>query len=190
MNLRIRHIQSSSRWKPIIPACAIAAMQLACGHKPLDRATALSLLQNRIIDTVQGSFSSAPGYRGNAIPQYQELVNAGVITCTNSAMMGTVCQAGPNGGGLQDRAGEIAFVAGELVVGSVTAVSQPTPNSAIADLQLIFQPTSIYSRYQAQLNLMDGGSFLQSPLQQRIQGRPARASFQRFDNGWHVMSIQ
>jgi hypothetical protein len=186
-----RYLNSPRYGRCIVTALAIIiAAQLGCGHKPLDRQTAMKVIGSRIIDTIEGSFSASPEYRGNAIPQYQQLLNAGVITCTGSAIMGTVCRPGPAGSGLREGTGEIAFVAGQLVVGSVTAVSETSPTSAIADIQLVFQPTPLYSKYQAQLNLMDDGSSFQIPLQQRIQGRMARAMFQRFDDGWHLQGLQ
>ena len=170
-------------------------------NQDLDRETAMKLLGGKTVETVEGSFDASLndaqfaanilGDRKDLVPLFRELLNAGIIACNAN----NVCQPGPNGSSIRIQGGifgssDLIFTAGTLVPSAITGVIQTGPNMATADVQLSFQPTSMYQQHQAAFDQVNRQTVAGAPLNARTQGRPARAFFQRYDDGWRLQSIQ
>ena len=169
---------------------AVTSLCCSCGKKELDRQTAMTLLQGKSVSSVTGSFQAYSSYLefSNAKGWYQQLINAGVITCGT----GPVCQPGPAAAGLQLDFTNFNFQAGNLIPVEITGVSKTGPDSAMAQVRLTFQPSPLYSQYRnafdhltAEAQVMGGG-----PVQPQTQQSSAEALFQRFDDGWRLQSVR
>src|SRR2546423_1541349 len=94
----------------------IAALSIGCrGGDPIDYETAMSLIKDRNTEPIKLTFSASPP--SNAGPSvmdaYSQLIDAHVITCTSTQVMGKICQPGPAGDALtQVGAAEMAIIAG------------------------------------------------------------------------------
>jgi hypothetical protein len=174
----------------VISLIALVSLCCSCGKKDLDRETAMKLLQGKSVASVVGSFQAYADYAQFSAARgwYQQLINARVITCGG----GPVCSPGPSGTGLELNFTTFSFSAGSLTAADVTGVAQTGPNSASAQVRLIFQPSPLYGQYRdvfdhltAEAQVMGGG-----PVQPKTQRGTAEAVFQRFDDGWRLQGIQ
>jgi len=164
-----------------------------CGNKGLDHQTATRLLQGQQFGSVQGSFSSTPGYvqftgDNDGFAALGQLSQANVISC-----QGETCQPGPaadgalQGGGM----GGFTYTAGTFVLGEVTGITQPSPTTAAVEARLNFQPSLLYSRFKSALDRLQTGRMVTgfqaaTPLSQQTQPRIERIEFQLFDDGWRA----
>jgi len=170
-------------------AIALASLLLSCGKKDLDRATAMKLLQGRAVETIRCSFSSMVSgvsvAGGNAIDQaYKHLMNAGVLHCKVSPYIFSQET-------LECR--ENSLVAGNLVATAVTGVTKASDNTAVAEVRLSFQPTPFYARHSSEFDQLELTNTLMQPtehVRNRAQRTVAQATFQLFDDGWRLQSIQ
>ena len=165
----------------------------SCGKKPLDHDTAMTMLRGRQFGTVQGKFSSTPGFvqftgDNDGFSALTQLSQANVILCQVDT-----CQPGPaangalQGGGM----GGFTYTAGTFVMGEVTGVTQPSPTTAVVEARIDFQPSPLYSQFRLVLDRLQTGKMVtgfqaEAPLSQQTQPRTERIQFQLFDNGWRA----
>ena len=187
-----------------IPLVVIASFCCSCGKKELDRDTAMNLLRGRVVGTLachvayqyeSGNFRFMPP---SEVPKlnriadaYRQLIRAGVLTCQpNFPGSDTVmCQPGPKlAGNAPAYSDAITVPAGSLVASAVTGITKTGDNSAMAQVQLSFQPTPLYSQYQAAFETLDGEGIMDRPVRNYLRAS-AQATFQLFDDGWRLQTV-
>lgn len=166
-----------------LPLVVLASLCVSCGKKELDRATAMRLVQGTTVEAVQLTYSR--NMSGGADPitaAYHQLSNAGLLHCRFTPTFISQELIECNEGSL---------VVGNIVVTGVTGVSGTGDNSAVADLTLAFQPAPFYAKYQSAFDQLETSTNqLSGNVRSRTQRTAARATFQLFDNGWRLQSIQ
>lgn len=154
----------------------------------LDRQTAMKLLQGRVVETLQIHVDPLFQDQRAQSGDYHLLINAQIISCHQEGnflageLVHQACTPGPvliaaNGG-----SSSLDIPAGNLIVSAITGISETSDTSAVADVQLTFQPTSLYGQYKAVLDRLS-----RSPIKQRTA---AQATFRLFDDGWRLQGIQ
>jgi len=165
----------------------VAVAAIGCGRTPrsiagsavvsnteLDRATALRLAQQRGGGATTCPIAGQQPNVGQFVPAIQELTSAGVLVC-QQLLIGQTCQT---------RNGEQIITTGRMTPTAVLGVTQLGPTSAQAILQLSFQAEPIYQQHRQALDLICGGD------QSTKWNTSGTATFQRFDDGWRLQSMQ
>lgn len=175
----------------------VALVSAGCGKKDLDRQTALTLLGGKPVEAITGEFFGENPFTAltppNEATAIRELIAGGVLACNETdPVFGLTCRLGPNSGGMTLFQGKSSFLAGNLVPAAVTGVTQEGPNTATAQVQLSFVPSPLYSKYHSQLDTLTNNKGLLGPrpVGPRTQRSQANANFQRYDDGWRLVSIQ
>jgi len=178
------------------PVCASVFVLLltACGGDPLDYQTALDLLRDRTSDTLRISFSASPQL-DTAQPEtaeaYQHLIDDHVIQCKKSHEVGTLCEPGPAGDALtQEGVSELSLVAGRWVPDSIVALRRTGRNTAVADVRMTFQASSLFHDYETVFNQIQSAGRAMEFDSSRKQGKLVHATFQRYAESWHVESVE
>jgi hypothetical protein len=173
-----------------IPALALCL--IACGGAPLDYDTAINLLRERTAEPVRTSISASPRFDGED-PQvaraYQRLMEAHVIEC-KSTSVGSVCEPGPAGDTLtQNGVTDLSVVAGRWVPASIVAIQRSGRNTASAEVRMTFEPSPLFQEFgDAFDSIKSPGSMMEAAT--RKQGKIIHATFERYDDGWHVENIE
>lgn len=187
-----------------IALVALACLSSACGRKDLTREAASPLVQGRVVAGLRACFKSGGIMHTTIFGQdasdphysvYQSLMNAGILSCVVSypGAPNLDCTPGPKAVGfIDDHVGSITAPAGNLIVSGVTGITKTGENSALAQLQLQFQPIGSYAQYRNLINQIDGIGVLTGTQPVRVlAGRnTAQATFQRYDDGWRLQNIQ
>src|SRR6185295_4273938 len=124
-------------------------------QKPLDRATAMSLLKERVTENVTGMISA---YADSEDPEraaaYRELEKAGVLSCGTKDSAGTtICVPGQDAADLTNAGpGRLAIVAGFLVPTQVYAIEPTSETSSEADFRMSLRPSAVYQKHKANLD--------------------------------------
>lgn len=161
-----------------------------CGSDPLDYDTAMELLKDKNTEPVKLTFSAAipPGNDIRLSAAYGQLIDAHVLACTENPAMGEICRPGPSGDAIsQAGSAELSFAAGRWVPATILKISRSGGGAAVADVRMTFEPTPMYRDFQAafdQIQTLTGRGVVS-----RGDGKVMRASFQRYDDGWHLDSI-
>jgi len=164
----------------------------SCGGDPLDYETAMNLLRERAIDPVRTSFSASPRFETQdqkVTLAYQRLQDAHVILCKDTAGVGTFCQPGPAGDAItQTDMSVLSLVAGRWVPSAIIAIRRAGRGSAEADVRMLFEPSELFRELEDAFDQIQGpGAML--ALESRKQGKMVRVKYQRYEDGWHVESI-
>jgi hypothetical protein len=187
----------------------VLACQAGCGKKELDRETALRLVQGVPARTFQVSFESTPGYPvystyNQAVAAFQQLDQAGVIHCVVTPSgwgPDYKCSPGSNSLGLTiNGVTRFTVLAGTLVPTAVNGVAQLGPDAASAQVVMSFVPSPLLAKFPGIFDQMEAVSFLAlqlvpqtfppSLIRELRQAKITQASFQRYDDGWRLASIQ
>lgn len=174
--------------------CVMAAVSFAligCRSDPIDNDTALGLLKDRNTEPVKLTFSaSPPADAGSSITDaYNRLIDAHVITCTSTKVMGKICQPGPAGDALtQVGSAEIALVAGRWVPSAINSISRSTGTTATAEVRMTFEMSPLYRDFE---NAFDAIQLWagRPPVDNKKEGKIVHAVFQREEDGWHLESV-
>jgi hypothetical protein len=171
----------------ILPLSLSIFLLVACGGgDPLDSDTALALIRDRNTDPVQAKFSAIPQ---GMDPAYQHLIAAHVIECHTSSL-GTICEPGVSGGGItQSGSNELMLNAGHWVPAAILGISRTGQNRAAAEVRLTFEASPLYAEFQSDFDQLQTVDAAQA-LGNKKEGWNAHAIFQRYDDGWHLESIQ
>jgi hypothetical protein len=162
-----------------------AVIQLGCGKKPLDRDTALRLLQDRNVQSIQMVYEGQPFPPSTHQSAYQQLVSAGVLRAEPLVFGQVKYQAGPNNfGGLVSQE-HTEIIAGYLRPTAVTGIRQTGSDEAVAEVTLSFVPSPVYSQFQAAMDEVASDTFKEI-FQRQKQPRETKATFRRYDNGWRL----
>ncbi len=167
--------------------CAFALLANGCSKKALDRETAAKLIGNHVVKSLQGEIPQF-GSQYNAV--LRQLDAAGLLDCKYPGMDSMIpCNVGRNGQGFIANQGnnKMVFAAGQLSTGEVTGVSQTSETTAVADVRLSFQPNRQYAQYQNLLDQLEQTGAISAAKSGSVT---ARATFQRFDDGWRLQGIQ
>jgi len=167
--------------------CALVLLMSGCSKKQLDRETAAKLIGNRVVKPLQGEIPQG-GSQYNGV--LRQLDAAGLLDCKYPGMDSMIpCNVGRNGQGFIAHGGynRMAFAAGQLSAGAVTGVSQTSDTMAVAVVRLVFQPNGQYAQYQ---NLFDQIEMTGTISAAKSGSLTARATFQRFDDGWRLQGIE
>jgi len=167
--------------------CAFVLLINGCSKKQLDRETAAKLIGNRVVKSLEGEIPQFGSQYNGSLGQ---LHDAGLLNCKYAGMDNLVpCNVGGNGHGFIAHRGNnrMAFAAGQLSAGEVTGVSQTNEAMAVAVVRLVFQPNEQYVRYQTLLDPIETTGTISAAKSGSLT---ARATFQRFDDGWRLQSIE
>lgn len=149
----------------------------------------MALLRDRNTEPVKITFSATPPHAGDkdSIDAYNELIEAHVLSCTKTEL-GDLCQPGPAGDGLvQSGAAEIALIAGHWAPDNVLNISR-AGSAATAEVRMKFEASPLYRDFQSafdQIQISSG----RAPVEASNQSKVLRASYQRYEDGWHLESV-
>ncbi len=171
----------------------IAAIFLSsCGGDPLDYETAMNLLRERATDPVRTSFSASPHFETQdprVTMAYQRLQEAHVIQCKNTVGVGIFCEPGPAGDAIsQADMSSLSLVAGRWAPSTIIAIRRTGRGSADADVRMLFEPSELFREFEDAFDQIQGPGAMVA-LGSRKQGKMVRVKYQRYDDGWHVESI-
>ncbi len=162
-----------------------------CTGDPLPYETAMNLLRERSTDPIRASFSASPRFdaEDQAMSQaYRRLIDSHVIQCNTSAAVGTICVPGPAGDALtQNGVADLSFAAGRWVPSAIVSLRRNGPASAQADVRMIFEPSDLFREFEGAFDVIRVPS---TTLSARKEGKMARVVFQRYEDGWHVESVE
>jgi len=179
--------------RPFVLLVSIAAGCLcSCGGDPLDYETAMNLLRERALDPIKTTFSASPHFETQdpkVSVAYQRLQDAHVIACKSNAGVGTICEPGPAGDAItQTGVSDLSLVAGRWEPSAIIAL-RTVRGSAKADVRMLFEPSELFREFEDAFDQIQGPGAMVS-LDSRKQGKMVRVSYQRYDDGWHVESIE
>src|ERR1700732_835599 len=171
----------------------IAAIILSgCGRDPLDYETAMNLLRERATDPVRTSFSSSPHFETQdqrVTLAYQKLQDAHVIQCKNTEGVGDFCEPGPAGDAIsQADMSSLSLVAGRWAPTTIIGIRRTSAGSAEADVRMLFEPSELFREFEDAFDQIQGPGAMVA-LGSRKQGKMVHVKYQRYDDGWHVESI-
>ncbi len=99
-----------------------------------------------------------------------------------------ICEPGPAGDELaQQGVAELSLAAGRWVPASIVAIRRNGRNAAVADARMTFQPGQLFRDFE------NAFEQIQSPVTRTAalkEGKLVHATFQRYDDGWHVESVE
>jgi hypothetical protein len=172
---------------------SIAAICLSgCGGDPLDYETAMNLLRERATDPVRISFSASPRLETQdprVSQSYQRLEDAHVIQCKTSEGVGTICEPGPAGDAItQSGVSDLSMVSGRWAPSAIVAIRRTGRGSAEVDVRMLFEPTELFAEFEEAFDQIQGPGAMIA-LNSRKQGKMVHVKYQRYDDGWHVESI-
>jgi hypothetical protein len=171
----------------------VAVFLGSCGADALDYETAINLLRERATDPVRTTFSASPQFETQDQKvnlAYLRLQDAHVIECKNTQGAGTFCEPGPAGEAIsQADMSSLSLVAGRWVPSAVIAIRRTGRGSADADVRMLFEPSELFREFEDAFDQIQGPGAMVT-LGTRKQGRMVRVRYQRYDDGWHVESIE
>lgn len=181
--------------------CSSGSIVSIAAKPPLDRATADRLVQGQVLETLRCNIQSAftdfdkcpicPEVAGVGMQNrqtqnsYRQLMQNGVLICDSEQR----CQPGPGSNGTPDLT-KLIIPAGNLVASSVTSIAETGEGTAVAPVLVTFQPFTVYAQNQAAFDQIDLGMMGQRAVRDRKQRNSAQATFRRYDDGWHLETIQ
>ena len=151
----------------------------------------MDLLRERTTDVVRISFNASPRLE-NLEPAvsraYQRLMDDHVIQCKQNPPLGMICEPGPAGDELaQQGVAELSLIAGRWVPASVVAIRRTGRSTAVAEVRMTFQTGQLFRDFE------NAFEQIQSPVARTAElkeGKLVHATFQRYDDGWHVESLE
>jgi hypothetical protein len=173
--------------------CACVLNVQCGGGDPLDYETAMSLARDHNTVPVKVTFSASPRYEAMDVRvnhAYQQLMEANVLKCGETPRLGTICTPGPAGDELtQDGSTDFTLVAGRWVPAAILTIQRTGGGSAVAEVRMAFEPGTLYHEFESAFDNIQAATSAQA-LSEKRQGRMMRAAFQRYEDGWHLESIQ
>jgi len=183
---------SWNRFGSLCVLAALATISTGCsGGDPLDYETAMSLVKERQTDPVKLTISASPPAHGGAAvtDAYVRLMDAHVINCTTTEVMGKICQPGPAGEEITPvGSAELSLNAGHWVPSTITSISRSTGSSATAEVRMRFELSPLYRDFEESFDAIQVWAG-KSPIENKKEGKMAHAVFQRYEDGWHLESL-
>jgi len=144
------------------------------------------------VDVVRISFSAAPRFTKDDTTlamAYQKLLDGHVIQCKNTPALGVLCEPGAAGDALkQESATEFSMVAGRWTPAVVLSLRRTGRSSSAADVRMTFEPSPTLREFGDALDMIQPPGYLLAQSTWK-QGKVVHATFQRFDDGWHVDTV-
>jgi len=173
--------------------CAWAALAGCGGGDPLDYDTAMSVLREHGTEPIKATISSSPRLAADD-PQikraYQELIDSHVIECRDAAGLGMMCTPGPAGDVLkQEGPMELSLPAGQWVPAAIVSIQRSGRNGATAEVRMSFEPSQLYREFETAFSDIQNPAATQA-LSNIKQPKMMRAVFQRYQDEWHVESLE
>lgn len=174
-----------------IASIALLLCLAACSDTPLDYETAMVVLKDANNEVLRVKFSATPRAPDpNVMSAYRDLNASHVLDCKDTARVGVLCVPGPAGDIVgQDGTSDLSVVAGHWAPSSIVALQRTGRNSAQADVRMTFEPTTLYREFQSQF---DAIQYIDptAVANDRKQGKMMHAVFERYEDGWHLESLQ
>src|ERR1022692_2548752 len=178
---------SASDGLPIrLATTMLATMALVGCNRTLSRSAAFELASRGSLDVAQGSISGTFDLEDTA---YQDLFNSGLLQCTQQQWYKCCyyyapqaqCNPGAgDGSALQkNAAGGLDYIVGYYNARQVLGIVQ-NGNAASAQVQALFSPSALYSKYRNLLDAVSTG-WSSPPLEAIYQ-----LDFLRYDDGWRI----
>ncbi len=175
----------------IIWCFAVFALAGCGGGDPLTYDVAMDLMRDRI-DVERIGFSASPRFTNDDIKlatAYQKLLDGKVIQCKSNSALGVLCEPGPAGDALkQDSVTEFSMVAGRWAPAAILSLRRTGRSSAAADVRMTFEPSPTLREFGDALDMIQPPGYLLAQSTWK-QGKVVHATFQRFDDGWHVDTV-
>jgi len=120
---------------------------------------------------------------------YEQLKENHVLDC-GGATQGNLCIPGPAGGAIQqESATTLVLTAGHWAPASIVSLQRTSTSTAVAQVHMSFEPSPLYREFTSAFDaLRTAGSSLD--LDQKADGKTMTATFQRYEDGWHLESLQ
>jgi len=176
--------------------CALSAfLALLAGctrGEPLSQPAAMALLRDGNTGAILLRFNASPPDRASSpvmAKAYDDLVENHVLDCSDPAK-GNLCVPGPAGGPIKhDSATSLSLPAGHWAPSTVTALQRTGATTATAQVRMTFEPSNLYREFENAFDaLRIAGS--SRDLEQKSDGKIFTATFRRYDDGWHLESLE
>lgn len=179
---------------PVLGVALFAAFQAGCGGgDPLRYEEAMNLMRERTADTVKTSFSASPHFDNQepkVVESYKKLMDAHVIDCKANPAVGMLCEPGAAGAGItQSGVTDLTMVAGRWVPASIAKIDRTGRSSATAEVRMNFEPSSLFQEFEEAFETIQSPGAM-AALSTRKQGKVVRASFQHYEDGWHIENVE
>jgi len=152
----------------------------------------MDLLKDSNTSNLTMRFSAAPPDAASApmvARAYEQLKENHVLDCS-SVSQGNLCIPGPAGGAIQqETATTLVLTAGRWVPATIVSLRRTSSSTAVAQVHMSFEPSPLYRDFTSAFDsLRTTGA---SPdLDQKGDGKTMTATFQRYEDGWHLESLQ
>jgi len=184
---------TNMQYNLILTALSAACLIGCGGGTPLTYDEAMSIMRDRTSDAVRTTFGSSPHFENQdekVTKGYQALINAHVIACKTDANVAMICEPGPAGDAVTPSGvSELSTVAGRWVPASVVAIQRSGRNSATAEVRMSFEPSQLFQDFEEAFDSIQTPGAM-AALGTRKQGKVVRATFQRYEDGWHVETVE
>jgi hypothetical protein len=185
---------SAIRSLTFLAVCGLLAGLTGCGKgDPLEYPAAMNLLRDNNTASLTMRFSASPPLDRTTAAQvlkaYDVLKENHILDCSEPEK-GNLCVPGAAGGAIQqDTATALLLTAGHWTPLTIISMERTSRTSATAQVRMAFEPSSLYRDYENSFDaLRTAGS--SRDLDQKKDGKTMTASFQRYDDGWHLEGLQ
>jgi hypothetical protein len=176
----------------IVLICAWGLAGCGGGGEPLDYETARSVVRDRSMEPIKATFSSSPRF-DTSDPRiksaYQQLMESHVLECNVTVGLAT-CVPGAAGDVLkQEGATELSLPAGQWVPSEIVSIQSTGRSSATAEVRMSFEATDLYREFERAFSDIQTPATTQA-LAETKQPKIMHARFERFEDGWHLESLE
>jgi hypothetical protein len=177
----------------IVLICAWAALAGCGGGDPLDYETAMSVLRDHNMEPIKTTFSSSPRFDAGD-PRikraYQQLMESHVLECSETEGLGMMCTPGAAGDVLkQEGATELSLAAGQWAAAAIVSIQRTGRNRATTEVRMSFEPTPLYHEFENAFSDIQTPASTQA-LSETKQPKTMHARFERYEDGWHLESLE
>lgn len=180
------------RREAVLPLAVLLGILLAgCRKAPsIDVDTAMELLRDRNTDPLRMNFSASPPSGDPRVQAaYDRLADAHVIHCTETRVIGRICEPGPAGEGLSVvSSAELSLLAGRWVPASLVRITRSGDDVATAEVRMTFEPSPLYRDFQSVFDQIRESAGA-SAIDYKREAKVVRAVYQRMDDGWHLEDV-
>lgn len=173
--------------------CGLLAVLSGCNRgDSLEYPAAMNLLRDNNTSNVTMRFSATPPDRTTSAlvsRAYDQLKENHVLDCSDPSQ-GNLCIPGPAGGAIQqESATALLLTAGHWAPAAIVSLQRTGTTTATAQVRVSFEPSPLYRDFENAFDaLRTAGSSLD--LDQKGTGKTLTATFQRYEDGWHLESVQ
>ena len=160
--------------------------------EPLSEPAAMALLRDGNTGSILLQFNASPPDRDSSpvmAKAYADLVENHVLDCADPSK-GNLCVPGPAGGPIKhDSATSLSLPAGHWAPSTIISLQRTSTTTATAQVRMTFEPSNLYREFETAFDaLRIAGSSRE--LDQKSEGKVMTAAFRRYDDGWHLESLE